>query len=89
MVEGAPLLRAYGGKTSIEGSNPSLSAKHKKTRGPKAPCFFMLPVHFCARCCLTNVSTHPLFLPIAFSAGAVFMRKDPTRVGSGSTCNVG
>ena len=27
MVEGAPLLRAYGGKTSIEGSNPSLSAK--------------------------------------------------------------
>ena len=27
MVEGAPLLRAYGGKTSIEGSNPSLSAR--------------------------------------------------------------
>ena len=27
LVEGAPLLREYGGKTSIEGSNPSLSAK--------------------------------------------------------------
>ncbi len=26
-AEGAPLLREYGGKTSIEGSNPSLSAK--------------------------------------------------------------
>lgn len=26
MVEGAPLLRAYRGKTPIEGSNPSLSA---------------------------------------------------------------
>ena len=26
MVEGAPLLRAYMGKTRIEGSNPSLSA---------------------------------------------------------------
>ena len=35
MVEGAPLLRAYGGKTSIEGSNPSLSAKYKT--GPCAP----------------------------------------------------
>ena len=37
MVEGAPLLRAYGGKTSIEGSNPSLSAKYKT--GPCAPFF--------------------------------------------------
>jgi hypothetical protein len=26
VVEGAPLLRAYMGKTRIEGSNPSLSA---------------------------------------------------------------
>ena len=30
MVEGAPLLREYGVKSSIEGSNPSLSAnKHQ------------------------------------------------------------
>ena len=29
MAEGAPLLRVYIGN-SIEGSNPSLSAKHKK-----------------------------------------------------------
>jgi hypothetical protein len=27
-VEGAPLLREYGVKSSIEGSNPSLSAIH-------------------------------------------------------------
>ena len=26
LVEGAPLLREYGVKSSIEGSNPSLSA---------------------------------------------------------------
>jgi hypothetical protein len=30
VVEGAPLLRAYMGKTRIEGSNPSLSARTKK-----------------------------------------------------------
>jgi hypothetical protein len=29
VVEGAPLLRAYRGKTPIEGSNPSLSAKYQ------------------------------------------------------------
>ena len=28
MAEGAPLLREYVGKTCIEGSNPSDSAKH-------------------------------------------------------------
>jgi hypothetical protein len=28
VVEGAPLLRAYRGKTPIEGSNPSLSARN-------------------------------------------------------------
>ncbi len=28
LVEGAPLLREYGVKNSIEGSNPSLSAIH-------------------------------------------------------------
>ena len=28
VAEGAPLLREYGAKNSIEGSNPSLSAKH-------------------------------------------------------------
>ncbi len=28
MAEGAPLLREYVGKTCIEGSNPSGSAKH-------------------------------------------------------------
>jgi hypothetical protein len=27
-AEGAPLLREYGVKSSIEGSNPSLSANH-------------------------------------------------------------
>jgi hypothetical protein len=34
VVEGAPLLRAYRGKTPIEGSNPSLSATTKALRGP-------------------------------------------------------
>ena len=37
------------------------SPPNKKTRGPKAPRFFMVPVHFCARCCLTKASTRPLF----------------------------
>ena len=37
-AEGAPLLREYRVKSSIEGSNPSLSARHQK--GPKGP-FFM------------------------------------------------
>ena len=31
VVEGAPLLREYGVKSSIEGSNPSLSATSKTT----------------------------------------------------------
>ena len=31
MAEGAPLLREYVGKTCIEGSNPSGSAKNKAT----------------------------------------------------------
>ena len=40
MAEGAPLLREYVGKTCIEGSNPSGSAKTSKT-GPRGPsCFF-------------------------------------------------
>jgi hypothetical protein len=39
VVEGAPLLRAYGGKTSIEGSNPSLSAKNKN--GALSPVFLL------------------------------------------------
>jgi hypothetical protein len=30
LVEGAPLLREYGAKNSIEGSNPSLSANIAK-----------------------------------------------------------
>ena len=29
-AEGAPLLREYGRKTSIEGSNPSLSARRER-----------------------------------------------------------
>ena len=40
MVEGAPLLRAYGGKTSIEGSNPSLSAR--KRNGALGPVFLFI-----------------------------------------------
>jgi hypothetical protein len=32
VAEGAPLLREYGYKTPIEGSNPSLSAKLKRPR---------------------------------------------------------
>ncbi len=32
MAEGAPLLREYGFKKPIEGSNPSLSAIYKTTR---------------------------------------------------------
>ena len=34
LAEGAPLLREYGVDSSIEGSNPSLSARKKK----RAPC---------------------------------------------------
>ena len=34
MVEGAPLLRAYRGKTPIQGSNPCLSAKKWGPDGP-------------------------------------------------------
>ena len=33
MAEGAPLLREYVGKTCIEGSNPSGSAKQNATFG--------------------------------------------------------
>ena len=36
MAEGAPLLREYGGKTSIEGSNPSLSANKAVRCAPVA-----------------------------------------------------
>ena len=36
-AEGAPLLREYRVKSSIEGSNPSLSARCEK--GPKGPFF--------------------------------------------------
>ena len=32
LAEGAPLLREYGVDSSIEGSNPSLSAKNKRSR---------------------------------------------------------
>ena len=32
MAEGAPLLREYGVKSPIEGSNPSLSANHENPR---------------------------------------------------------
>ncbi len=34
LVEGAPLLREYGVKNSIEGSNPSLSAIQSETLVP-------------------------------------------------------
>ena len=40
-AEGAPLLREYGAKSSIEGSNPSLSARERSrgsaTLGRRAP----------------------------------------------------
>ena len=32
LVEGAPLLREYGVKSSIEGSNPSLSARFQSLK---------------------------------------------------------
>ena len=35
-AEGAPLLREYGFKKPIEGSNPSLSARHNKARLERA-----------------------------------------------------
>jgi hypothetical protein len=41
VAEGAPLLREYVGKTCIEGSNPSRSAKLKK---PPSGGFFNLMV---------------------------------------------
>lgn len=41
LVEGAPLLREYGVKNSIEGSNPSLSAIHPgSVAGFLAPRFY-------------------------------------------------
>ncbi len=36
MAEGAPLLREYGVKSSIEGSNPSLSATRPEKCSPPA-----------------------------------------------------
>ena len=40
MAEGAPLLREYRVKSLIEGSNPSHSARHKKT--PQSGAFLCL-----------------------------------------------
>ncbi len=40
MAEGAPLLRVYIGN-SIEGSNPSLSATHKKAPSVKTDGAFL------------------------------------------------
>jgi hypothetical protein len=39
VAEGAPLLREYVGKTCIEGSNPSGSARKKAKTGPRGPFF--------------------------------------------------
>ena len=41
MAEGAPLLREYGFKKPIEGSNPSLSARKKSARYQRAFCFLL------------------------------------------------
>ena len=46
MAEGAPLLREYVGKTCIEGSNPSDSAKAQTTRALAArSCFLRAPIN--------------------------------------------
>ena len=42
MAEGAPLLREYVGKTCIEGSNPSDSARKLGNTGLRGP-FYLLP----------------------------------------------
>ena len=45
MVEGAPLLREYGLKKSIEGSNPSLSARiesNEVRQYPQEPVVYMV-----------------------------------------------
>jgi hypothetical protein len=39
VAEGAPLLREYVGKTCIEGSNPSGSARQQIDKGPDGPLF--------------------------------------------------
>ena len=41
MAEGAPLLREYVGKTCIEGSNPSDSAKYQAKTGLRARFSFL------------------------------------------------
>ncbi len=44
-VEGTPLLREHPGKTWIEGSNPSVSAKQLANKRPSGR-FFVLPPQF-------------------------------------------
>ena len=43
MAEGAPLLREYVGKTCIEGSNPSGSARTLGKTGLRGPFAFLTP----------------------------------------------
>ena len=43
VAEGAPLLREYVGKTCIEGSNPSDSAKHQAETRLRARFAFLNP----------------------------------------------
>ena len=44
MAEGAPLLREYVGKTCIEGSNPSGSARTSTFTGLSGPLCFPAPI---------------------------------------------
>ena len=58
MAEGAPLLREYVGKTCIEGSNPSVSAKPKKAITRKTGGFFLFPQRSSLR--MSNLSLEKL-----------------------------
>ena len=44
VVEGTPLLRAHLGKTWIEGSNPSFSAKYLANKRPTGRFVFLPPM---------------------------------------------
>jgi hypothetical protein len=64
VVEGAPLLRAYMGKTRIEGSNPSLSARIRK--GLCIRPFFMCQCQYYRQ----EVGPLSTFFAVAACAGA-------------------
>jgi hypothetical protein len=62
VAEGAPLLREYVGKTCIEGSNPSVSARSWNEQAPQGA-FFMGKLPRCSFHCAPLASMQPHNLP--------------------------